>query len=321
VLSLLRRRGVGAAAACLAIAAAAALVPAAVAAQGTRPVTGDFLLPSVLAGTNVNADPPGANDWNCTPSRQHPRPVVLVHGLLGNKNTNWQTYAPLLKNDGYCVYALTYGNVGNPPGFDQFGGVNRIEDSAVQLQQFVARVLAATGARKVDIVGHSEGTIMLDYYAKFLDGGRYIDRYVSLASLWHGTNPAGLDALAEAGRPYGITPAIFSLMRPYAASNEELLAHSAFFARMQSGGGPAVAGVTYTNIVTQYDELVSPYTSGIQAGMTNEIVQEHCPTDFADHFEIASDPVAAQLVLNALDPKHAQPVSCTAVLPFVGTVK
>ena len=82
--------------------------------------------------------------------------------------------------------------------------------------------------------------------------------------------------------------------------------------------GVKVKGVTYTNIVTTHDELVSPYTSGIEPGMTNITVQDHCATDYTEHFEIAADPVAAGYVLNALDPAHPRPVPCTIVLPFEG---
>ena len=72
-------------------------------------------------------DQPGANDWDCKPSKQHPRPVVLVHGLMGNKSTNWPTYAPLLANEGYCVFALTYGQ--QPvPGNEKFGGLGPMQD-------------------------------------------------------------------------------------------------------------------------------------------------------------------------------------------------
>ena len=79
----------------------------------------------------MDADPPGANNWACKPTARHPRPVVLVHGTAGNKNTNWQTYAPLLANNGYCVFALTYGvSAGTPKGLDQFGGLDAIETSA-----------------------------------------------------------------------------------------------------------------------------------------------------------------------------------------------
>src|SRR5437870_2945112 len=68
------------------------------------PVPYTFLTSAVLAGLKIDADPPGANDWSCKPTAAHPNPVVLVHGLMGNKATNWPTFAPLLHNNGYCVY-------------------------------------------------------------------------------------------------------------------------------------------------------------------------------------------------------------------------
>jgi triacylglycerol lipase len=83
-------------------------------------------------------------------------------------------------------------------------------------------------------------------------------------------------------------------------------------------GGVAVRGIRYTNIVTRYDELVQPYTSGIEPGMRNIVLQDRCPLDFTEHFEIAADRNATILVLNALDPSHPRPLSCSLVLPFVG---
>jgi triacylglycerol lipase len=72
--------------------------------------------------------------------------------------------------------------------------------------------------------------------------------------------------------------------------------------------------------VTRYDELVVPYTSGIldRPGVKNIVVQDQCGIDFAEHAALAFDPVAAQDVLNALDPANARPPRCTLVLPFVG---
>jgi len=49
------------------------------------------------------------------------------------------------------------------------------------------------------------------------------------------------------------------------------------------------------------------------------VVQDECALDYAEHFQIAADPVAARIVLNALDPAHRKPVPCRLVLPFVGT--
>jgi len=282
------------------------------------PVPYSFLPSAVIGGLSPNANPPGSNDWTCKPTAAHPRPVVLVHGLLGNKATNWQTFSPLLKNNGYCVFALTYG-VHDLDEFNLFGGVTRMQDSAVELKAFVNRVLRATGAAEIDILGHSEGTLVPDYYVKFLGGAAKVKRYVALAPLWHGTNTAGIDTLSEIGTPMGVTPLIGQLIDPLCAACRQLLAHSTFMKQLRSGGTARVDGVAYTSIVTKYDELVQPYTSGIEPGMRNVVVQDECALDYAEHFQIAADPVAARIVLNALDPAHRKPVPCRLVLPFVGT--
>jgi len=280
------------------------------------------LLPSAITGgVPPSGSAPGTNDWTCKPPAAHPRPVVLVHGTLGNRATNWQTYGPLLKNNGYCVFALTYGrNPAAPTPVDQFGGLMRLEDSARQLKAFVARVLAATGAHKVDLIGHSQGTLMPDYYVKYLGGATRVERYISLAPLWHGTDPAGLATLQQVGAPYGLGAGFNQLLDPFFPAGGQMMTGSAFMARIRAGGTPKVDGVDYTNIMTRYDELVRPYTSGIQAGMRNVVVQNLCAQDHAEHFEIAGDPVAARVVLNVLDPAHRKPVPCRLVLPFVGTL-
>jgi triacylglycerol esterase/lipase EstA (alpha/beta hydrolase family) len=111
--------------------------------------------------------PPGANDWSCVPSAAHPRPVVLVHGTVENMRDNFNALSPLLKNNGYCVYALDYGG---QYGQSFIGGTGRVADGARELAPFVDRVLAATGASKVDVVGHSQGGMLPRYYVKELGG-------------------------------------------------------------------------------------------------------------------------------------------------------
>ena len=286
------------------------------AAADRYPVSYNFLSSAVLAGAQMDADPPGANGWTCRPTSRHPRPVVLVHGTAGNKNTNWQTYAPLLANNGYCVFALTYGvTAGTPQGLDQFGGMDEMETSAQQLRTFVDKVRRSTGARQVDILGHSQGTLMPNYYVKFLGGARFVRNYVSLAPLWHGT---GLTASGQLDRAMAVFGPQAQTM-PVCAACPQMGTGSPFMEKMRAGG-VAVEGITYTNIMTKYDQLVVPYTSGIEAGMRNIVVQDHCATDYSEHFEIAADPVAAAYVLNALDPAHPRPVPCMVVLPFEGPV-
>jgi triacylglycerol lipase len=261
---------------------------------------------------------PGANDWSCRPSRAHPNPVVLVHGLFANQTVEWQTLAPLLANHGYCVFSLTYGTKSNVnfPGYKP-GGVTTIEASARELKRFVKRVRRRTRARRVAIVGHSEGSLMPDWYVKYLGGAKRVRRYIGITTLWHGTNPAGLATLDQLGRAYGLSGPAEQLVARSCESCPEFLTGSEFIAKLREGG-VAAPGVRYTSIVTRNDELVVPYTSGIEPGMNNVVVQEQCPLDQAEHAAMVADPVVAQDMLNALDPRHSAPVPCTVVLPFVG---
>lgn len=307
-----------------ALVAVTLLLPSTAAAQ-TRPTypVPYTMLAGVVAGlTTPGAPPPGSNDWSCRPTAAHPNPVVLTHGLIANMTVNWQTFSPLVANNGYCVFALTYGV--NPLAANplyQIGGLKPMDQSAAELAAFVDRVLAATGAAKVDILGHSEGTLMPSYYVKFLGGAAKVDRYVGLTPLWNGTNLAGLATLYQLANAFGFAPVVDGVLNPLCGSCAQFLRGSEFLTRLHSGGGPTVANVTYTNIATRYDELVIPYTSGLlpaAPNVTNIVVQDKCAIDFAEHLGLAADPVTAQHVLNALDPAHAKPAPCRLVLPGIG---
>ena len=266
-----------------------------------------------------DAAPAGSNDWDCETTRRHPNPVVLVHGLAANRSVNWTTMSPFLANRGYCVFALTYGIRDSVDfGVYQPGGMYRMQKSARELKRFVARVRRATGARKVDIVGHSQGSLMPNFYVKFLNGARHVDDYVGVTPLWGGTNLAGLGTLAQMGEALGISQIAYDVLEPYCASCRQFVQGSRFLRRMNSGGGPRVRGVDYTMILTRNDELVQPYMSGWMDGADNHIVQRHCALDQSEHLSVIYDPITAGLIQNALDPRHPEPVPCTLVLPFVG---
>jgi triacylglycerol lipase len=306
----------------LAVLAAAAVIVLAGAgsAHASYPVVYDFNAGLQAQQRSPNSIPPGANDWSCRPSKAHPRPVVLVHGLLANQTDEWQTFSPLLANRGFCVFSFTYGTKPNVvfPGY-QPGGVTTIEASAEQLARFVKKVRKRTKAKRVDIVGHSEGSLMPDYYVKFLGGLKRVRHYVGIATLWHGTNLAGLATLDQLGQAYGLSQGGEQLVAQSCESCPEFLTGSGFMTRLRAGG-VTVGNVRYTSIVTRNDELVLPYTSGLESAsnMTNIVVQDQCPLDQADHVALVSDPVVAQDMLNVLDPAHAAKVPCTPVLPEIG---
>ncbi|HEX8781005.1 MAG TPA: alpha/beta fold hydrolase [Nocardioides sp.] len=221
-------------------------------------------------------DPPGANDWTCRPSAERPVPVVLVHGTFGDRSSLLERMSATLAHEGYCVFSLDYGNRATGP----------IEDSAAELATFVDRVREATAAPKVSLVGHSQGGMMPRYYVKFLGGDAYVDDLVGLAASNHGTTRSG--RMGTSGE--------------YCRSCEQQAAGSEFLADLNAGD-ESPGAVSYTNVVTRYDEVVVPATSGHLAadvGVTNVTLQDACPLDVAEHLAIPADGPAIEWTLEAL---------------------
>ena len=163
-------------------------------AQSALPVDYDFGAGALVTFNAPMVPPPGSNNWSCKPTAAHPYPVVLVHGTLANMDDNWQAASPILANHGYCVFAFNYGGASSTGDFQ---GTGDIATSAGQLAAFVNEVLAATGASKVDIVGHSQGGMMPRYYINFLGGASKVGKFVALAPSNYGTTLDGLTALGQ----------------------------------------------------------------------------------------------------------------------------
>ncbi|WP_170111985.1 esterase/lipase family protein [Nocardia fluminea] len=125
------------------------------------------LLAAVFAATAVLNTPVAAatilDDWACRPAVDHPHPVVLLHGTL-NGAREWDQLTPDLTAQGYCVFALDYGYSALP--ILRSTGLGPLAESADQVAAFIDRVLTATGADKIDIVGQSQGGALAEYYAK-----------------------------------------------------------------------------------------------------------------------------------------------------------
>jgi triacylglycerol esterase/lipase EstA (alpha/beta hydrolase family) len=292
----------------LAVVASFAL-PTAPAGAATYPVPYNFASGILAATLHPGSSPPGSNDWNCRPTAAHPYPVVLVHGTFANMTDSWQALSPLLANNGYCVFALDYGG---SPG-NQIQATGDIPTSAAQLGAFVGRVLDATGATKVDVVGHSQGGMMPRWYVKFLGGDQTVHALVGLAPSNHGTTFNGLASLARAF-PGG--PSAFGAL---CQACEQQFVGSSFLEELNAGGD-TVPGPSYTVIETRYDEVVTPYTSAFLSGpnVTNITLQDQCARDLVDHVGIIYDAIALHDVLNALDPAGATAPACTLVLPALG---
>lgn len=252
----------------------------------------------------------GLNDWTCRPSSAHPRPVVLWHGLGSNKDVNMGLLGQTLAQQGYCVFSKTYGTTYYGPFT---GGLASMRTSAAELRDFVNQVRATTGAAEVDIVGHSEGTTVPAYYLKFLNGSAAVKTFVGFGSNFQGTSLNGLQTLSE------LTGFRYILDAGGCIACNEFAPGSSFMTDLDAGG-VTVAGVDYTSIVSKYDTVVTPYTSGILApadNVTNVVLQDVCPADFSGHVGQAVDPNVFAIVSNALDPANAKPVSCVP-MPWFG---
>ncbi|MFF4907064.1 esterase/lipase family protein [Streptomyces sp. NPDC001260] len=249
----------------------------------------------------------GWNDYSCKPSAAHPRPVVLVHGTLGNSVDNWLGLAPYLEDRGYCVFSLDYGQLSGVP---VFYGLGPIDKSAGQLSAFVDKVLTATGAAKADLVGHSQGGMMPRYYLRFLGGAAKVNALVGIAPDNHGTDLNGLTKLL----PY--FPGAADLLNAATPGLADQMAGSAFLTKLNAGGD-TVPGVHYTVIASKYDEVVTPYTSQFLSGsdVHNVLIQNLCSLDLSEHVLIGlTDRIAFHEVANALDPAHATATTCASVL-------
>jgi triacylglycerol esterase/lipase EstA (alpha/beta hydrolase family) len=265
------------------------------------------------AHPSPSASPPGANNWSCKPSAAHPVPVILVHGTFADMSDSWQALSPLLYDNGYCVFALNYGSY-NGSGSLGVYATGDIAQSAGQLSTFVNKVLAATGAKKVDLVGHSQGGMMPRYYIKFLGGASKVDTLVGLAPSNHGTTLNGLFTLAS------YFPGASSLVGADCPACQQQEAGSPFITNL-SAGGETSSAVNYTVIESDNDEVVTPYTSAFLApapNVTNILLQSQCPLDQGEHLSMPYDHIADADVLTALDPADPQHPACTPVLLVSG---
>jgi triacylglycerol esterase/lipase EstA (alpha/beta hydrolase family) len=266
-------------------------------------VTRELYTPTLIVGGNNG----------CKPSSAHPYPVVLVIGTTSDEGANFVSIAPLLANNGYCVYSFNYGET-LLSDFGRIDALNYIEHSAEELSGFVNNVLSKTGASKVDLVGHSQGGMMPNYYIKFLGGASKVNELVGLAPSNHGTTLDGLEQLLEKVPGASLIGNLVEFLGAPALTQQE--EGSTFMKKLFGGGEPVVSGVRYVVIESTHDEVVTPYTNAFlnASGVVNITLQNQCPTDPVGHIGMASDSPVLQNMLNQLSqsPNSSFKATCTS---------
>jgi len=319
------RLGLLAGLATVALLAATACTPPAPEPGQRYRVPADFGEGILTAALDLTGPPAGANLESCTPTAEHPRPLILLHGFLANAADNMTALSPFFANLGYCVFTLNYG--GTPGSI--IGGLGDIRASSLdQFGPFVDQVLARTGASQVDVIGHSEGSMMPRWWMRYgpsvrADGTPKVHSYVGLTPISDGVDLGGLAKEMRA------SPLFQGILQGFAANGcmacEQIVGGSTLFEQLntttpQPGEnfvGMVQPGVRYLMLATQWDNLVVPYWRGFidDPAVTNMTVQDICPIDNADHLSVAFDPVAFDVMANFLDPDRDLEPRCVPTQP------
>ncbi|MGW2516361.1 esterase/lipase family protein [Streptomyces sp. NPDC001617] len=166
-------------------------------------------------------------------------PVVFVHGLSSDASS-WDDWISDFEADGYTsseLYAWSY-------DWSQSNAT-----TASQLAAEIKSVLAKTGASKVDLVVHSMGALSSRYYLKNLGGTSYVDDFVSVAGVNHGTSVASWCAWLY-------------------TSCKEMQIGSSYLTALNSGD-ETPGSVSYASYWSDCDEAVVPNSSALLTGATN----------------------------------------------------
>ena len=267
---------------------------------------------------------PGANDWSCKPSAAHPRPVVLVHGTWTGMVGTWKDLAPALSAEGYCVFALNYGQAaGLTKGnmMRMFGGAD-IEESARQLAGFVELVRTATGAPQVDMIGHSLGGTVSRQYLRFEGGaGRAnpalnkVHSLVTLGATNHGTSFGDVQSLGAIAQALGVPVTTLAGVAVGPSYIQQMVGSP--FLQLLNAAGDTDPGIDYTVVASRSDTVSTPpentfLTAGPGAAVHNIWLQDGCETNTAEHGQLTTDPRAVYIIQRALDPAYGDrnPAPC-----------
>jgi len=183
----------------------------------------------------------------------------------------------------------------------RIGGLGDIEQSAMTMKAFVDKVLRATGAAKVDVVGHSQGGMMPNYYLKFLGGAAKVRTMIGLSPSNHGTTVDGIVTLGANLRILGFVNGLLSFAGLPGLVQQE---QGSAFQKKLFAGGDTVPGPRYVVIQTTHDLVVTPYRNAFLSGpnVTNILLQDQCPGDWVGHIGMFTDGPALANVMNQLGP-------------------
>jgi pimeloyl-ACP methyl ester carboxylesterase len=254
------------------------------------------------------------NNYTCH-NATHPNPVVILHGLVANEWDDILALGLHIESFGFCVYNIRYGAY-SP--YSLFAGLMPVNESAVQIADFIKHVQNRTAAAMVDLVGHSLGAFMGLYVPKFEPGiSEIVDRVVSIGPPIHGTTDSGLYTLAKVDGKQTQIWAKEIVDFAGCPSCQEVQPDGAATLRMDDGKPIVQPGNNVTIIASKHDEQVTPPPSAFvnETGVQNLWVQDFCPDDPAGHFGLIYDENVWAMVVSTLQGETKGPEECTWLVP------
>ncbi|MDP3270303.1 MAG: alpha/beta fold hydrolase [Limnobacter sp.] len=237
-----------------------------------------FLLLSGPTTADDSLGLPGLVNVNCTNSDYSP--VVLVHGTFANTRRAYSTVAPVLKENGFCLYALNYGK----QGVYGVNGIADIQSSLHEVTGFINTVLQQTGSEKVSVIGHSQGGLLAFLASNTPELANRVDRIVAVAPSLRGTDR--------------VPPKVSSAHCPACT---QLGSESEFMKNLRNGKlNPS--GLRALVLATKDDLVVTPVESQFldEPGVSNVYLQDEYPRLRATHSGLLHVPEAVELIKNFL---------------------
>ncbi|MEV6769658.1 alpha/beta hydrolase [Nocardia sp. NPDC051030] len=195
------------------------------------------------------------------------RPVLVIGGFNGDAG-RLEVLRAWLGARGYPAYVMELS--GSPTG------TASIVESAQAVAAKVGEIRQATGAQRVDLIGHSMGGLAQRWFVKFLGGIDQVGTYVD-----YGT--------PEQGEPLG------KLCAEVSAGCRDLAPGSDFVNQLNAD--PAIsAGVPAYHLFSEN----GTGEKNPLPGATNASVQSFCPGRSVDHAVEPIDPAFQQLIDSAL---------------------
>lgn len=210
-------------------------------------------------------------------------PVIIVAGTLAGQTLASVYYEPLaarLRASGYDV--TIFGLPGS--GLGDIGAIS--QDLNLKADQVRAR----TGAARVDLIGHSQGGLVIRHYIKFRGGANEVDSAISLGAPHYGAAVANLLTLLGLGSCAGVVAC------------RQMTIGSPFLAALNAGDD-TIGNVRYTNIASVNDGIVQPYTTSFlnnDGNNTNVKLQKQCPLRAVGHVGLPLDGMVYSGIQDAL---------------------